>query len=889
MGYSRKERGKLTIFLGAAHGVGKTYAMLEAGLEKKQQGVDAVIACLAFPEDLSVWQQGQRIPVIPLRYLDVDGKMQGELNVEGVIERKPQLVLVDNLSQVNPPGSCHKYRYQDVNEILEQGINVFTTLNIQNVESLNDIIAKITEYRVTEKIPDKFLESADQIKLIDISSEELMQRVRDGKVHIPSLTKEDMNKFFRPGNINALRELALRFTAQRVDRQIDEYMKSHEIEGPWPAGEKILACISPSPFSLQVIRTARRMATGLKAEWTAVYVEPSHPFPNKETDREQLNNNLRLAEELGAEVVTLKSDNVAKEIIDLAHKRNITQIVVGKPLGRSLKNWWKGSVVDSIILGSKGVSVHVIPGQNIKKARKVRKPQPSSKVNYLKYLGTLLLIGAITIINMFLNPIFDLINIALLYLLPVLFSATYWGQGPSIFASLIGVLAFDVFFVPPVLSITVDDLRYLLSFLIFLLVAIITSSLATKLRNQAEIARQRETKTAALYALSRKIVAEDTLDKILFTVCRVVAETFAGEVFIMMPGTNNEMVVKGSTAKDLTFDAKELTAARWVFTHGCKAGKSTDTFDNINNLYLPLKAEDDIVGILGIKAYYPEENMSAEQSEQLEAFANLAALAMVRMQLANEAEQARYLAQSEKLRTALFNSISHELRTPLASIIGAVTSLLDEGELFNKNAKKSLLATINESAQHMNRLVGNLLDMARLESGMMKPKWEWCDLQEIIGVAIRRLQDFLSDRKLTIDLPEQLPLIKADFALIEQVVVNLLDNALKYSPPESEIKLSVVIERTKLQVGILDKGPGIAEDDRERVFDKFYRLYSPQHVTGTGLGLSICKGIIEAHGGEIRVDPLDGSGSRFTFSLPLAENCPEISFASAKAGAKNER
>ncbi|KJS83653.1 MAG: hypothetical protein JM58_12310 [Peptococcaceae bacterium BICA1-8] len=883
MKQSIKERGKLTIFLGAAHGVGKTYAMLEAGHEKMKQGIDVVIACLESPEGLDEFLRAKKIPSIQ----NVNGKEYKELNIYGVIERKPHLVLVDNLSHLNEPGSCHRYRYQDVNELLEQGIDIFTTLNIQNVESLNDIVAKITEYRVIDKVPDKFIESADQIKLIDISSEELIQRIKDGAVHIPSFTKEETNKFFRPGNINALRELALRFTAQRVDRQLDEYMKSHEIEGPWPASEKILACVSPSPFSSQVIRTARRMATGLKAEWIVAYIETPLRFPNNKTDINQLTSNLRLAEELGAEVINLKSDDVANEIINLAHKKNITQIVVGKPLSNPLKNWWKGSIVDNIILGSKGVSVHIIPGQVIKEENSQKRPSSLKKEDYLKYLGTLLLIGAITIINMFLNPIFDLINIALLYLLPVLFSATYWGRGPSIFASLIGVLAFDVFFVPPVLSLTVDDLRYLLSFLIFLLVAIITSTMAIRLSNQVEIARQRETRTAALYALSRKIVAEDTLDKILNTVCRVVAETFAGEVFILMPDNNNEMVIKGATNAEIIFDEKEFAAARWVLAHGRIAGKSTDTFDNINNLYLPLKSEEEIVGILGVKFHTPEQSMSSEQSELLEAFANLTALAIVRMQLANEAEQARYLTQSERLRTALFNSISHELRTPLASIIGAVTSLLDEGELFSKKDKKSLLSTVNESAQRMNRLVGNLLDMARLESGMMKLKWEWCDLQEIIGVAIRRLQDFLQDRKLVIDLPNNLPLIKVDFTLLEQVLVNLLDNAIKYSPLESEIKISVTIETENIKINIIDKGPGIADDDRERVFDKFYRLYSPQHVTGTGLGLSICKGIIEAHGGSIWVESFDGNGSQFTFTLPLDESSPEIIFSSEEVGERD--
>ncbi|MFZ5945998.1 MAG: DUF4118 domain-containing protein [Bacillota bacterium] len=860
---SVKNRGKLTIFLGAVNGVGKTYAISEAGYGKIKQGINVMF-------------------VNDMEYVDLD--------VDSIIKQKPQLVIVDNLSHLNSPGSCHKHRYQDVNEILEQGIDVYTSLNIYNVESLNDIVARITGYRVKETVPDKFIETAEQIKLIDVSYEELIQRVKEGNVSIPTFSKEDLDKFLRPGNINALRELALRYAAQRLDKQIDEYMKDHHIEGPWPASEKILACVSPSPFSSQVIRTARRMATGLKAEWIVAYIETPHRFPNNEADNNQLISNLRLAEELGAEVITIKSDDVAKEVINLAHNKNITQIVVGKPLRNPLKDWWKGSIVDNIILGSRGISIHIIPGQIPQEEKQHKKTFGLKKGEYIKYLATLLFIGLITTINMMLHPFFDLINIALLYLLPVLFSATYWGRGPSIFASLLGVLAFDVLFVPPVFSLTVDDLRYLISFFIFLLVAIMTSTMAIRLKNQAEIARQRETRTAALYALSRKIVAEDTLDKILKTVCKVVAETIDGEVFILMPDNSDEMTVKGSTnSLGISLDEKELTAANWVFTHGNMAGKGTETFTEAKNLYLPLKSEEEIVGILGVKLFLREQSISSEQSELLEAFANLTALAIIRMKLAYEAEQARYLSQSEKLRTALFNSISHELRTPLASIIGAVTSLLDEGEVFTNMDKKSLLSNVNESAQRMNRLVGNLLDMARLESGMMKLKWEWCDLQEIIGVAIRRLQDFLTERNLIIDISNELPLVKVDFALIEQVLVNLLDNAIKYSPAESDIKLSVAKEDDHIKISVLDKGPGILDGERERVFDKFYRLHAPQNITGTGLGLSICKGIIEAHGGEIWIESLEDYGSQFTFTIPLKEQYQDFFPRSKEAGEKDAR
>lgn len=871
-----KKRGRLTIFLGAAAGVGKTYAMLEKALELSTQGIDVVVGWVGNHEltEKKIFLKG--LPVMPPAKFEHRGKIFKEMDLKAILARRPQLVVVDDLAHINAPGSCHVNRYQDIEELLHAGIDVYTTLNIQQVESLKDIVAQITGIQVRETVPDRLLEQADYIKLIDVPPEELIQRLKEGKVSASSQEKKALSK---PGNINALRELALRYAAQNVDHKLSSYMKVHSIKGPWPAGERIMACVGPSPFSAQVIRAARRMAAGLKAELIVAYVETPHSFPTSDAEHDQLARNLHLAEKLGAEVINLTGSDVAEELLALARRKNISQIVIGKPLRPRLRDLWKGSIVNKIIKGSQGISVHVIPGKSkkVQGEEKVSRNSLDPKVSLWSYIGTVLFILIITVLNKTLEPSFDLINIDLLYLLPVLFSAAYWGRGPSIMASLIGVLAFDIFFVPPQLSITVADIRYLLSFVIFLLVAIITSTMATRLRNQVNLARLRETRTAALYALSRKIVAETDIEGILNTVANVVADTVDGKVVILMPGEKNELEIRATTVLpfDKLLDNTERETAQWVFEHGQLAGKGTETFNESNALYLPLKSEDKNIGVLGVQLDSPEEYLTPEQRRLLEAFANLTAVAIVRLQLAEEAQQVRYLAQSEKLRSALFNSISHEVRTPLASIIGAVTSLLEEGEIYSQSDQITFLQTINESALRIDRLLKNLLDMARLESGKLQLKWEWCDIQEVIGVALRRLQESLKEHHLKKEIAPDLPLVRADFALIEQVLINLLDNAAKYSRAGSEIYIKVNREENNIKLAVADRGPRISEEDSERVFDKFYRAYySNKKTEGTGLGLSICKGIVEAHGGKIWVEPNPEDGNIFIFTLPLNHNVP---------------
>jgi len=873
--------GKLTIFLGTAAGVGKTYAMLEAAREKLPEGIDVVVGLVETHGRAETEAMLKGLMVIPTKSQDYKGKTFREMDLDAILARCPQIVLVDELAHTNVIGSRHKKRYMDVQELLAAGIDVYTTLNIQHLETLNDIVAQITGVTVRETVPDKILETASQIKLIDIPPEELIQRLKDGKVYVAGQATEALKKFFRPGNISALRELALRYTAKRVDCQLESYMKVHGISGPWPTGEKVLVCISASPFSAKLIRVAKRMATSQNSELLAVHVEPHlHSFSKNEAARDSMAKNLRLAEALGAEIIGITGDDIADEILEVAIKRNVSQIIIGKPDHTRIWSIFHGSVVDKVILNSEGISIHVIPGsqqeaeqanhatiKRVKRKTKGLGRRASSPIPYVLSIMMILFISlVITPISYFLGNV----NISMLFLLPVLLSAARWGKVPAVITAIMGVVTFDFFFVPPFFSFTVADVRYLISFAIFILVALMTGTLSDKLKQQISYSRQRESRVPALYALSKEIAAVHKLDAVLESIAGKVAGTLEGQVVLLLPNEEGKLELKKNSGTDNFLNDSELAVASWVFTRGQKAGKGTETLGAAAALYMPLNTEQGVQGVLGICFNESEAQFNPERIRLLEAFVGLAAMAINKITLAEQARQALTLVESERLRTALFNSLSHDLRTPLSSIIGAVTGLLEEQEVvYSPEARHDLLEIILHGAERMNRFVGNLLDMARLESGMLKLKKDWCDLQDIIGVAVNRLGD-LESRPLEINVQPDLPLVQGDYILIEQVLINLLDNALKYSKESSEIVVTIQQIGQQIETSVENQGEGIPEADLSKVFDKFYRLNSPLQVSGTGLGLAICKGIIEAHGGKIWATNNQHGGVTITFTLPLS-------------------
>ena len=867
-------RGALTIFLGAAAGVGKTYAMLETARERLEDGLDVVAGWVETHGRADTEALLAGLPSIPPHRLEYQGKTFAEMDLDTLLSRRPQIALVDELAHTNIPGSRHAKRYQDVDELLAGGIDVYTTLNIQHLESLNDAVTQITGIKVRETVPDQILEKAE-IQLVDVPPEELIQRFKDGKVYVPDKAAEALRKFFRPGNINALREMALRHTAKRVDRQLETYMRAHAIEGPWSAGEKVMVCISPSPFTTKLIRLGRRMAANTQAEWFAVYVDAPRQSPTNEAEHDLLEKNIQLAEELGAETITLIGNDAADELLSFAKKHNVTQIIIGKPLRPLLREWLRGSLVDKVIKHSEGISVHVISGKPQPNTASRVQPASREPAVVLPYLAIVLMIALLTFICTPLHPYLGPVNIAMLYLIPVLFSGVVWGRYFSLVTAVIGIIAFDFFFIPPTFAFTVHDVRYFLSFAIILLVALMTGTLSDRLRQHVIYAKQREARTAALYALSREISATNDLETALELVVRKVYESVESQVMILLPGEENKLFMRARSGEkqDDLFDENERAVAIWVYEHGQTAGRGTGTLAGSDCTYVPMRTEQGILGVLGVRPR-DSKHLSPEQHRLLDAFASLGAVAVNRIQLVEEAKKTHLLAESERLHAALFNSISHELRTPLTSIIGAVTGLLDEDDLYDTASRRDLLQTIKQGALRMNRLVNNLLDMTRVESGYLQLRTEWCDVQDLIGVAASRVEA-LRSRSLQIEVTPNLPLVPADFVLIEQVLVNLLDNAAKYSGPDTEISVKASHNRKEVAISVADHGPGIPEDDRELVFDKFYRLRASGQIGGTGLGLTICRAIVEAHGGRIWIGSNPGGGALVTFVLPLRAASPE--------------
>ena len=873
---ARNNRGKLTVFLGAAAGVGKTFTMLETARQRVAEGMDVVIGWVETHGRPDTEKLLAGLPRIAPRTIVSQGRLQIEMDTAAIENRKPELVLIDDLAHTNAAGSLHLRRHQDVEDLLQAGIHVYTTLNIQHIESLNDIVAQITGVVVKETVPDYILEQADSIQLIDISAEALIKRLTADEAGATNPAVLAARKFYRLGNLNALRELALRYTARRVDRDLHEYMREHEIVGPWPAAERVMVCVSASPFAAQIIRAAHRLAAGLQAELIALHIEAqTRPSPMSEAERERAARNLQLAEDLGARTMTMVGDNLVQEILDAAQRYNVSTIVIGKPRSQGWRDYWRRSVVDQLTRGSGGINVTVIQGtaeQERGSAIKTTKLNPERN-NWLQYLLGLAMTAVISLFCIPFRGDVDLINIALIYQLPVMMSAFWWGRWPSYFVAVAAVAQFNFLFIPPLYTFNVADAQHIWSFAIFLIVAFVIGGRTEWLRAEAEAARRRERSTRALYEFSKEIAAVVDLDLILQGMVRQAAETINRTVSVLLPEESGALMVSAKyepARQELESggkEAAELEAANWAYAHGQAAGRSTNTLSGVQSLYIPLVASRQVIGVLGIQLN--QQQVSPEEKRLIDAWASLAALAIERVRLAEKAREAALLSEAERLRNALFNSISHELRTPLSSIIGSVSSLLDEEGSYSEIARHELLENVQEGAMRMERVVANLLDTARLESGMMQLKIDWCDMQDLLGTALQRLHERMQHYALKVCVAEELPLVRGDFVLLELVLLNLLDNAMKYAVKGSEI--SIVAESTggSVQVSIFDRGVGIPEADLVKVFDKFYRVRQAKPISGTGLGLSICKGVVEAHGGIIWAEPRPDGGSVIRFRLPV--------------------
>ncbi len=869
----KETKGKLTVFLGAAAGVGKTFTMLEAAHDRLNGGGHVVIGWIETHGRAETEKLVAGLPRVAPKIIKYRGKELQEMDTDVLLREKPELVLVDELAHTNIPGSRHVRRFQDVEELLAAGINVYTTLNIQHIESLNDVVAQITGVIVKETVPDSVVEQADNIQLIDIPPEDLIKRLKEGKVYVPGQVEQALKKFFRPGNINALRELALRFTASRVDQDMAEYMRSHQIAGPWPAAGRVMVCVSASPFSAQLIRAARRLSGGLHADLLAVHIETmGRRFPMGDKERDRVARNLRLAEELGGKTLTVVGKDLAQEILEVARSHNVTAIVIGKPQHSRLWELLHGALVDKLIRKSSGINVYVIQGvAETEQAAGIKTALPAAPATapWLHALGGLAMTAVVTAVSWHFQAQLELVNIALLYLLPVLLTAEWWGRWPSYVAAVVSVIIFDFLFVPPVLDFTVYDMRYLWSFLIFLVVAFLIGGRTDLLRQEAQAARLREKSIRALYEFSRQIAAVSDMTRIAQELANHAGETIGRSTVVLLPDNNGKLNVQGvyNTTISQALPEAEYAVAAWAYQQGQVAGRSTETLSGAQYLFVPLVTGDKTGGVIGV--FIANQKVTPEERRLIDSWAGLAAIAVERVKLAETARQATLLAESDKLRTALFNSISHELRTPLATITGAVSTLLDTGVEYSKAIRCELLETVQEGAGRMERVVNNLLDTARLESGMLQLKTDWCDIEDIVGTALRRMGDIPRKYLIKTTLADDLPLIRADCVLLEQVLINFIDNAVKYSVAGSEITIAAWQQGNRVKVSVADHGPGIPEDDVTRIFEKFYRAGQPGRVSGTGLGLSICKSIIEAHGGQIWAENHPEGGAIVSFSLPI--------------------
>lgn len=864
-------RGRLKIFLGYAAGVGKTYAMLQAARRRQTEGLDVVAGYVETHGRAETEALLQGLELIPRKEQVYRNISLPEMDLDAVLARKPALALVDELAHTNAPGQRHLKRWQDVMELLADGADVFTTLNIQHLESLNDAVARITGVAVRETVPDRIVDEADEIELVDLPPPELLERLREGKVYIPEQAGRAIRRFFRPGNLNALRELSLRRVATHVDAEMRTYMEAQAIPGPWPAAERLLVCVSGSPFSERLIRSARRLADELRAEWFAVYVDTPGNDRLARENRQYVWRDIRLAESLGATVATLSSTSAPEAIQEYAQRHNITKIVMGKPAQPRWRDPLRRSILDRLLRLSRGIDVVAVDLGPPPKGAEKRSPSGTGRTAALRYAAAAGMVAAATvscgIFHLFLAPT----NLVMIYLLAVVLAALRLGLRPAIATAFMGVLAFDFFFVPPYWTLTVEDTQYLITFAGLFVVGAVVSTLVAKARAQAEAVRAREIQTSSLYALSRDLAAAASPEAVADAVIRHVGDTLDAQVALLTLEGESLRVLAASPP--LALDPKELAVAEWAFRHGQAAGAGTDTLSSAALVYLPLRGAGGgvRVGVLAVKGAGRTAPLPPEKFALLEAYGNQTAVALERVILGRKSQQAKLLEEADKLHRAVLNSISHDLRTPLVSITGALSSLREEGDGLSAETRLELLDGAWEEAGRLNQFVSNLLEMSRLEAGVLRPHLEPCDIQDLLGSAVASFGGRLENRPVPVEIPAGLPLVPLDFVLMRLAVMNLLDNARKYSPPGSPIGIAVRFAGGRLELAVRDHGPGIPAEDLERVFDKFYRAHRGGDVSGTGLGLAISRGIVEAHGGAIAAANRPEGGAELIVTLPLAQ------------------
>ncbi|OXI74027.1 two-component system sensor histidine kinase KdbD [Burkholderia sp. AU31280] len=899
----KQRRGQLKIFFGASAGVGKTYAMLQAARQRVQEGVDVVVGIVETHGRSETAALLDGLDVLPPARIDYRGRTLAEFDLDGALARAPQLILVDELAHSNVQGARHLKRWQDVYELLDAGIDVYTTVNVQHLESLNDVVGAITGIRVWETVPDRVFDAADEVTLVDLPAEELLERMRDGKVYLAQQAERAVRNFFRKGNLIALRELALRRTADRVDAQMREYRADRSIQRIWQARERLLVCVGPGAEAPTLVRAAARLAASLKADWIAVYVETPRLQRLPDARRQRTLDALKLAAELGAETVTLAGPDAVAALIGYAKVRNVSKLVAGgspkvglarrfaRPFGEQLAER-AGDVDLMLIRASASDETRAAPlDARARDWRDAFAQFGTHRSPPRHYAYAAAICAAITVVASVVSGRLDLTNLVMLYLLGVVFSAVRLGRGPGVLQSFLSVAAFDFFFVPPRMSFSVSDTQYLLTFFGMLLTSLVISHLTSTLTRQASVAQRRERRTGAIYAMARELGAALTTEQIVEIGSRHVGEVFRARVAFLLPDSADQVrqkIEEPDAVVTLTGAELDSDVGQWVYDQQKPAGRGTDTLPATAALYLPLKAPMRTRGVLAVVSREPRELEVPEQQRMLDAFAAQIALALERVHYVEIARDALVNMESERLRNSLLSAISHDLRTPLTTIVGFSSMLANgraaaqagdaaaAGRLAQREGE--LVDAIHDEALRMTGIVTNLLDMARLQAGSLQLKRQWSLLEETVGAALAACRRVLARHPAHVALPADLPLLQMDAVLMERLFTNLFENAAKYTPPDTSLDIGA--ERVTddghpfVCVHVDDHGPGLPVGMETRIFDKFTRGEKESATPGIGLGLAICRAIVEAHGGKIgalnRTAP-DGrvTGARFWFTLPV--------------------
>jgi two-component system sensor histidine kinase KdpD len=869
---ARAQRGKLRIYFGSSAGVGKTYAMLAAARKLHAEGRDVVFGVIETHGRVETAALMADVPVLPPKMVSYRGKQLAEFDLDGALKRHPELILVDELAHSNVQGVRHPKRWQDVEELLAAGIDVFTTLNVQHLESLNDVVGGITNVRVWETVPDTVFDDAEEVVLVDIPADELLARLKAGKVYVAQQAERAANNFFRRGNLMALRELALRRTADRVEGDVQAYRVGKSIGSVWKTATALLTCVGPDQGAERVVRAAARLASQLNADWHAIYVETPGLQRLPAEQRERILATLNLAKELGATTAVIANANVPESVIDYARSHNLSKVVIGRDATRRLWPWQRSNGqrlallapdIDLVEIGR--AETHNQSISNAGRGHPVADSAERRKVKRLRYLWAALACVAVTVGALPLTAYFDAANIVALFLLTVVLVAVQFGRGPAALAAVLGVVSFDFFFVPPRFSFAVSDVQYLLTFAVMLAVGLITGQLTAGLRFQARVASHREERARSLYEFARDLSGAVEIEQVLKISDECIERTFRAGASLMLPDQTGKLTLSPGDKTPLTVD---IGIAQWAFDKGQHAGFGTDTLPGSEVLYIPLRAPLRARGVLAVRANNRRLLQIPEQRQLLDTFAALIAIALERVHYVALAQGALVRMESERLRNSLLAALSHDLRTPLTVLIGLAESLsLTKPPITAQQGE--IADAIKDEARRMSTLVGNLLDMARIESGEVKLNLAWQPFEEVVGSALGAARAMLREHVIEVRLPRDLPLVQFDALLIERVLVNLLENASKYTPPGSRVVLAAAVAGGQLSVSIADDGPGLPHGREEAVFQKFTRGDRESATPGVGLGLAICRAIIESHLGRISASNRPGGGANFTFTLPL--------------------